>query len=806
MYIIDITTMANYFGRITGITRVESKVAEEFLNQFPEQTQFVYWSNDKNSFERYNGELSFEKVKSAKLSRDFSCSHDSYFQEAIANEPSDAQGCFVVTGSGWLQNSKYATGCISFARIYDLKLTFYIHDLIPVKFPFYYEASYVRTFSESLSLIASSGSLLLCNSKNTETDLLGWCEHKGIDAPTTEVAYLGDSIAPTIQHGEETADIEPENYVLTVGAIHRRKNYELLASVWRRLKARMGGSCPKLKIVGGVTPDGKMLHTELLQDPVLCNCVEIISGVDDKELDRLYRHARLVVYPSHYEGWGLPVAEALAYGKVCLASNSSAIPEIANLGGDFLSPDDPVSWASRIMFYCQSSEQRKKREHEVRELYQPRTWADTVARISKSLDKYSKGPAPIIYPGETKRFNSSQGDCYLASPCYAMESWGRWCMQSTLKLKFTLPETERKNLILKIGLNSRSNTPGQILLNGVVVSSNRPFYANMRQYYQELPEDLLESENTVEISLSAVSRLPDQKKGEHAKRYSAFGVEAFSIFTENQLRYYFEDVFGSPDQLHEFPFEDKRASNVLCGRVGQNAIQTVNGTVSINLVNVVPQLWDMRSVAFFKIPKDKNAIVTIRLNGFILDQALVKPDRHGQTGCNFVLPRGADDYRTLEFFFMSEDAGQKLNGALTALFLPSTMLPHKAVPSSDQLVPRHQFLKFGTDVQDAQYDILLNGWDTEERFGVSCQSTGLMSLRVAGNEPVRSLKLHCKVIGVNFTDVALIVNGTRFDLTVHEDVAMHIIDLPAILQPNDDLDAQVVISEGKFVLRSIQLL
>lgn len=806
MYIVDITTMANYFGRVTGITRVESKVAEEFLKQFPEQTHFVYWSNDKNSFEQYDGDLTFEKVKSAKLSRDFSCSHDSYFQDVNEDGFNGEMGSFIVTGSGWLQNKKYASGCISFSRIFGLKLTFYVHDLIPLKFPFYYDAPYVRSFSESLSLIASSGALLMCNSENTQKDLLEWCESKGIDAPTTDIAYLGDSIAPDTAHSEESGDIEDENYILTVGAIHRRKNYELLAHVWRRLRARMGGRCPTLKIVGGVTPDGKVLHSEFLHDPVLRHCVEIVSGVDDNELDRLYRHAKLVVYPSHYEGWGLPVAEALAYGKVCLASNSSAIPEIANLGGDFLSPDDPVSWASRIMFYCQNAEQRQKREREVKELYKPRSWADTVADIAKSLEAYSRGTAPIIYPGETRHFNSPQGDAYLASSCYAMESWGRWCVKSTLKLKFTLPETERKDLVLQIGLNARSNTPGRIILNGVMISNNQPFFAGMRQYFQELPESLLRSENTIEISLDSVSRLPDHKKDEHAKRYSALGVEAFSIFTKNQIRYDFQERFGRLEKLQALPFEDKAIANVLCGRVGQSVIQTVNGSVTFNFMHTVPQLWDVRSAAFFKVPKGKNALVTIRVNGNVVDQKAVQPDRFGQAGCSFFLPKGSGDFRSLEFFFTNEEVTQKLNGALTALFLPSTMLPDKAVPSSDQYVRCQQFLKFGTDVPNGQYAIFSSGWDTEERFGVSCQSIALMSLRVAGNESVRRLKLHCKVIGESSTDIALIVNGSRFDLTVKEDMAMYIIDLPVVLHLNDDLDALIVIDKGKFVLRSIQLL
>ncbi len=76
--------------------------------------------------------------------------------------------------------------------------------------------------------------------------------------------------------------------------------------------------------------------------------IRIVSDADDMTLASLYRGARFTIFPSLYEGWGLPVTESLGYGKVCIASSSTSIPEA---GGDFCLYHDPDNVTEAFELY-----------------------------------------------------------------------------------------------------------------------------------------------------------------------------------------------------------------------------------------------------------------------------------------------------------------------------------------------------------------------------------------------------------------------------------------------------------------------
>ena len=804
MNIFDITSTANYFGRVTGITRVEFQLAKEFKRKFPKDTRFVYWSNDKYRFELYEGELDFSSVKAAKLSSDYSCTTDNYCREFEIGISSCEIGNFIVTGSGWLQNNRYATGCISFAKTHSLKLSFYIHDLIPLKFPYYYNSSYVNVFADSLRQIVSSGALLLCNSENTRKDLLEWCQAQRLEKPQSSVAHLGDSILPEARNYMAT-EVGTENYVLAVGAIHRRKNYELLVAAWRRLRDRMGGRCPILKIVGGVTPDGKLLESEIRHDPIVKDSIEILQGIDDHALDQLYRNAKLVVYPSHYEGWGLPVAEALAYGKICLASNTSAIPEIADLGPDFIAPDDPVSWASRIMFYCQNEAQRIVREEQLKALYRPRTWEGTVNAIAAALANFEGPSLPTLYPGEEIAFDTSKSDLYLVSSCYAVEKWGRWCANADLKIGFILPRMEQRDLVLKIVLNIRENTMGKILLNGGEVFSGA-LLSGIHTYCCKLPEEMLEDENSLEVHSDIFLELPDKEKGKHQKRYSGLGIVSCGLLTKEQICYDLENSFGSPEVLKAFPLSSRDYVKVISGRLSGNAVKSQNGMVSLQLEKFSPVFWDMSALACIKLPKGKVSLATIRMNGKIIAQSMIRGDPLGNAVFPIFLQSEVIALSSLEIFLVDENIKTKQDFTLTEIYFPQPFTQKSDDPNRDQYVEVGDYLKFGCDVDDKKTALFAAGWNLEERFGVSCSNLGLISFVAGGAQKITKLKLNCKVVSRKRQQVTFTINGQTTESSLFDNVENVVIDLQRPMHPKDQASLQIAASQDRFVLRALQFL
>lgn len=204
MHVVDITTAANYFGRITGITRSEMMIARA-LAAGETPVRFVFWSNDKARFETYDGPLDYETVCRTRLGLDYS-RHVEPVPEIPEALRAPAASSMIVTGSGWLQNTTYTLGALEHAATAGLPVLFYVHDLIPTLFPYYYDDAYVSVFERNLELIARNADVLACNSRNTRDDLLAWCETRAIDPPRTALCYLGDDIG---EASDEDAPLPP---------------------------------------------------------------------------------------------------------------------------------------------------------------------------------------------------------------------------------------------------------------------------------------------------------------------------------------------------------------------------------------------------------------------------------------------------------------------------------------------------------------------------------------------------------------------------------------------------------------------
>jgi glycosyltransferase involved in cell wall biosynthesis len=110
--------------------------------------------------------------------------------------------------------------------------------------------------------------------------------------------------------------------VLFVSTSEIRKDHRLLVRVWRRLIARHGTEAvPALIFAGQIGWMVDDLLADLAASGHLGGKTEHKPGLSDEELDGAYRSCLFTVFPSLCEGWGLPIAESLAHGKFCVASN-----------------------------------------------------------------------------------------------------------------------------------------------------------------------------------------------------------------------------------------------------------------------------------------------------------------------------------------------------------------------------------------------------------------------------------------------------------------------------------------------------
>jgi glycosyltransferase involved in cell wall biosynthesis len=137
--------------------------------------------------------------------------------------------------------------------------------------------------------------------------------------------------------------LEPGGYLLTLGRLEPRKNHLTLL----RAYARLGANVPPLVIVG----QRDFRYGEVFNEVnrlQLQSRVHLLERVDDAALPALLRHARLFVYPAWAEGFGMPVAEAMASGVPVLTSNTSSLPEVAGPGALLFDPGSESALAQAL--------------------------------------------------------------------------------------------------------------------------------------------------------------------------------------------------------------------------------------------------------------------------------------------------------------------------------------------------------------------------------------------------------------------------------------------------------------------------
>jgi len=281
-------------------------------------------------------------------------------------------------------------------KVTGIKVFNFAYDIIPVKFPHYFPSGKFDLFSVYFANMGWTADKIICISECTARDLSAFLDQVGAPQPAMTVIRLGDTL-PATGCGETSLDILAllgKPFLLSVSTIEVRKNHESLYRAYLQL-IESGFDAPPLVLVGmhGWRVDDFMYA--LQNDPRIKGKIVVLNHVTDADLAVLYRNCLFTLYPSLYEGWGLPVAESLAYGKFCLASNAASIPEIAGDVIDYVDPWDISDWAKKIRLYCTDSAALIKREQLIATGYQLTSWERAADEVLKAIDSL-----PSSFPAE----------------------------------------------------------------------------------------------------------------------------------------------------------------------------------------------------------------------------------------------------------------------------------------------------------------------------------------------------------------------------------------------------------------------
>ncbi len=231
-----------------------------------------------------------------------------------------------------------------------------IHDLIFMRFPEYYSWFDRKIHLWKFRKAAQSADKIIAISEQTKQDIIHYLK---VPEDKIEVVYQGchssfkeNQSQETLKKIKEKFNL-PDRFLLNVGTVEPRKN---LLNVVKALK----DSKIPLVVVGAKKPKYfKLIEKEIRKGNV---DVQFLSGVSMEELAGIYKLAEIFIYPSFFEGFGIPVIEALFSETVVITSNTSCLPEAGGPDSVYVNPGNVDDIRAKILFLWENESERKRRE------------------------------------------------------------------------------------------------------------------------------------------------------------------------------------------------------------------------------------------------------------------------------------------------------------------------------------------------------------------------------------------------------------------------------------------------------------
>lgn len=326
-----------FFHNTSGLGNYSRDLVRILAKYFPENEYILL---NKNKSERgsdilENHNVHFVETSKGKMSRQFKMGKDAQKQNADI-----FHGLSGELPLKWDKNS--------------IKKIVTIHDLIFERYPQYYSFFDRKIHFWKFRKAANSADKIIAISEQTKRDIIHFLK---VPESKIEVIYQGCHKAFKEQQSEEFIQKTrekyslPERFILNVGTIEERKN---LLNVVKALKDT---NIP-LVVVGKKTKYFRKVEQFIQQHKI---SVQFLEGVSMDELAAIYKLADIFVYPSFFEGFGIPVIEALFSKTVVITSNTSCLPEAGGPDSVYVDPKNHLDIQSKIKFLWDNESERKRR-------------------------------------------------------------------------------------------------------------------------------------------------------------------------------------------------------------------------------------------------------------------------------------------------------------------------------------------------------------------------------------------------------------------------------------------------------------
>lgn len=267
----------------------------------------------------------------------------------------------------------------------NIKSIVTIHDIIYKTFPKMYSPIDRKIYDAKFRYACDKSDVIIAISESTKNDIIRF-----YNTDAAKIKVIHQAINPIFYNDNTNTDIKhlglPNEYLLYVGSINSRKNLLNIVKAYQYIN-----TSDRIPLV--VVGNGRGYKKEVLKYIYENNIEKYIiffdSIEDTKVLKQIYKNALVFIYPSFYEGFGLPVTEALLSGLPTITSNTSSLPEAGGDAAYYINPHKAEEIAEAIKLLCTDTNERETRIKQgikyAKTMFNPQKLTHEVHNLYKSI-------------------------------------------------------------------------------------------------------------------------------------------------------------------------------------------------------------------------------------------------------------------------------------------------------------------------------------------------------------------------------------------------------------------------------------
>lgn len=389
---------------------------------------------------------------------------------SIAFASSGGQGQVLLTlGSAWTRPD-YFKAIAAARRPAGLRHVALVHDMGPLLRPGDAPPGLAGQFGRWFAGLTRHADGVIVTSEATALDVAGIAAELGDAALPCAIVPLDampDLPPPASNH---PALSDPRPFVVWVGSLEARKDHAFVFSAWTELAKRLGPATPRLVCAGRIAEGAETALAMLHEDPRLGGLVTVVTDADDALIAALLTHARFVLYHSRHEGWGLPVTEALAYGKPIVIPDLPGLRDAARGLAETFPPGDLAALVAVLGRLATDNDALAASVARVAAAAL-RQWADVAADLLAAAlrlgaaNRAMAPSSPTVPLGVRLGFGTDPTDAVLANQYLAdavreasqwhnAETWGCWSRPGVCLLRMTPLRADGRPLRIMLDLRA----------------------------------------------------------------------------------------------------------------------------------------------------------------------------------------------------------------------------------------------------------------------------------------------------------------------------------------------------------------